>query len=100
FGGEGQQCRGGQRPEGGANQPRESRMSGDMAVIWKMLPDKRLEPVQVRTGITDHTTTQLVTILKGQLNEGDLLITGASRGSAANRMPGGGSPFGGPPRGR
>jgi len=76
-------------------------MSSDTAVIWKMLPDKRLEPVQVRTGITDHTTTQLVTVLKGELNEGDLLITGASRGSsAANRMPGGGSPFGGPPRGR
>lgn len=69
-------------------------------MIWKMMPDKKLEPVQVRIGITDHTTTQLVEVLKGQLNEGDLVVTGASRGSAANRMPGGAGPLGGPPRGR
>lgn len=90
---------GGQR--GGAQNSDEQRKEArqavnDVAVVWKLLPDKKLEPVQIRTGITDHTTTQLVQVLKGQLNDGDQLITGASRGSA-NRM--GGSPLGGPPRG-
>lgn len=101
------QSQGGQRPQGAGaagpdgqmGQRRESR-ANDVAVIWKMMPDKKLEPVQVRIGITDHTTTQLVEVLKGQLNEGDLVVTGASRGSAANRMPGGAGPLGGPPRGR
>ena len=92
----------GQRPQNGNHGPgqdqrKDSRGGNDMAVIWKMLPDKKLEPVQIRTGITDHTTTQLVQVLKGQLNEGDTLLTGATKG-AANRM--GSSPLGGPPRGR
>ena len=77
-------------------QPRRDRPPSDVAVVWKLLPDKKLEPVQIRTGITDHTTTQLVQVLKGQLNDGDQLITGANRGSA-NRP--GSNPLGGPPRG-
>jgi HlyD family secretion protein len=99
--GGGQRFGGGERPQGegsGDEQRREARMANDVAVVWKILPDKKLEPVQIRTGITDHTTTQLVQVLKGQLNEGDQLVTGASRGSGAQRM--GGSPLGGPPRGR
>jgi HlyD family secretion protein len=75
----------------------ELRPPSDVAVVWKILSDKKLEPVQIRTGITDHTTTQLVQVLKGQLNDGDQLVTGASRGSA-NRA--GSNPLGGPPRGR
>jgi len=102
----------GQRPERGAGngaprpnqgegpsdqQPRkEAPRANDIAVVWKMLPDKKMEPVQIRTGITDHTTTQIVQVLKGELKEGDTLVTGASRGSA-NR--GGSSPLGGAPRG-
>ena len=97
--------KGGQRPQGAAGQdaqpgPRRESRANDTAVIWKMMPDKKLEPVQVRIGITDHTSTQLVEVLKGQLNEGDMVVTGASRGSTANRMPGGTNPLGGPPRGR
>jgi hypothetical protein len=49
--------------------------------VWKQLPDKTLKPVQVRTGITDHTVTQLVQVLHGELKEGDELIIGASKGS-------------------
>jgi HlyD family secretion protein len=78
-------------------QRREPRPPSDVAVVWKILSDKKLEPVQIRAGITDHTTTQLVQVLKGQLNDGDQLVTGASRGSA-NRA--GSNPLGGPPRGR
>jgi HlyD family secretion protein len=100
-GGQGQ-GKGQRRPSGGQNngQPddgKEAPAATDVFVVWKMLPDKKLEPVQIRTGITDHTTTQLVQVLKGQLADGDQVITGASRSSAANR--GGPSPLGGGPRG-
>jgi HlyD family secretion protein len=53
----------------------------DVAVVWKLHPDKSLEPVRIRTGITDHTVTEVAKVLNGQLNEGDELITG---GVAAN----------------
>jgi len=86
--------------KGGANQKKDVRAPmapTDIAVVWKMLPDNKLEPVQIRTGITDHTTTALTQVLKGELKEGDVLLTGASK-AGGNRA--GGSPLGGPPRGR
>jgi HlyD family secretion protein len=90
---------GGQRPQGemGGGQQKETRTTNDVAVVWKMLAENKMEPVQIRTGITDHTTTQLLQVLKGDLKEGDVLLTGSNKG-AANRM--GSSPLGGPPRGR
>ena len=68
---------------------RERRL--DVAIVWKLLPDKTLEPVQVRTGITDRTFTQLAQALKGELKEGDQLVTGSStsRGPSAPGMGGG-----------
>ena len=61
----------------------------DVAVVWKLRPDKTLEPVRIRTGITDHTVTEVAQVLNGQLNEGDELITGGVAGSsAATRAPG------------
>ena len=57
--------------------------------VWKLRPDKTLEPVRIRTGITDHTVTEVAQVLNGQLNEGDELITGGVAGSsAATRAPG------------
>ncbi len=50
----------------------------DVAVVWKLRPDKTLEPVRIRTGITDHTVTEVAQVLKGQLNEGDELVTGGA----------------------
>lgn len=69
----------------------------DVSVVWKLHPDKTLEPVRIRTGITDHTTTEVAQILKGSLNPGDELVTGATGASAAGaRPPGlGGQPGGG-----
>lgn len=70
----------------------------DVAVVWKLHPDKSLEPVRIRTGITDHTTTEVAQVLKGNLNPGDELVTGAaSSGSGGARPPGlgGGAPGGG-----
>jgi HlyD family secretion protein len=66
----------------------------DIAVVWKLRPDKTLEPVRIRTGITDHTVTEVAQFLNGELQEGDQLVTGSmSTGSAASRPPGmGGGP--------
>jgi HlyD family secretion protein len=68
----------------------------DVSVVWKLRPDKTLEPVRIRTGITDHTVTEVAQVLRGELNEGDELVTGAAATSApsAARPPGlgGGSP--------
>jgi HlyD family secretion protein len=86
------------RPPGaGGEQKKETRTTNDVTVVWKMLAENKMEPVQIRTGITDHTTTQLLQVLKGDLKEGDVLLTGSNKGTA-NRM--GSSPLGGPPRGR
>lgn len=71
--------------QGNAGQTRTPRM--DVAVIWKLHADKTLEPVRVRTGITDHTVTEIVQVLNGNLNDGDNVITG-SMSASANRAPG------------
>jgi HlyD family secretion protein len=68
----------------------------DVAVVWKLGADGALVPVRVRTGITDHTVTEIPQVLKGELKEGDELVTGAatSAASSATRAPGmgGGAP--------
>ena len=83
------------QPKTDNTQPRTPHL--DVAVIWKLRPDKTLEPVRVRTGITDHTVTEVAQVLSGQLNEGDQLVTGAmtaaaSSGSRPPGMGGGGAP--------
>ena len=74
------------------SQPRTPRV--DVAVVWKLRPDKTLEPVRIRTGITDHTLTEVAQVINGQLNEGDQLVTGGMTASSASRPPGmgGGAP--------
>jgi HlyD family secretion protein len=49
----------------------------DVSMVWKLAADKTLQPVLIRTGITDHTDTQVAQLLKGSLQPGDELITGA-----------------------
>jgi HlyD family secretion protein len=68
---------GGEQPGGGLRS-RDSAPS-DLAIVWKQLPDKSLKPVQVRAGITDHTVTEIVQVIHGELNEGDELIIGAGK---------------------
>jgi len=46
----------------------------DAAVVWKRRPDNTLEPVKVSLGITDHAYTQVTSVLRGELKEGDELI--------------------------
>lgn len=62
-------------------QPRTPRL--DVAVLWKLRPDKTLEPVRIRTGITDHTVTEVAEVLKGELKEGEELVTGSMTAKAA-----------------
>jgi HlyD family secretion protein len=78
--------------------PREPRL--DIAYVWKLAPDKTLVPVQIRTGITDHTVTEVKQVLKGDLKDGEELVTGSTAvRSTATARPGG--PMGGGmPRGR
>ena len=78
-------------PAGDAEQeriPKEARP--EMATVWKLRPDKSLEPVRIRLGITDHTETEVVQVVKGELKEGDTLVIGsaAARTSSATGAPG------------
>jgi HlyD family secretion protein len=63
----------------------------DSGIIWKLLPNKTLEPVQVSLGVTDFTFTALIS---GNVNPGDDLVIGQStnKSSASQAR----SPLGGP----
>jgi HlyD family secretion protein len=63
-------------------------------VVWKQHPDKSLEPVRIKTGITDHTFTELVQPLNGELKAGDELVTGVAQGRASSSAPRMGAPGG------
>jgi HlyD family secretion protein len=52
--------------------------SADTSVIWKLGPEKNLEPVQVKLGITDHTNTEIAQVLKGTLNPADQVVIGSA----------------------
>ena len=70
----------------------------DTQVVWKLLADKSIEPVRIKTGITDHTFTELVQKLNGDLKAGDDLVTGVAQGHGSSNALRPGGP--GVPRGR
>ncbi len=70
----------------------------DTQVVWKLLPDKSLAPVRIKTGITDHTFTEVVQQLNGELAPGDELVTGLAQGRSSGSAPRPGGPA--VPRGR
>jgi HlyD family secretion protein len=70
----------------------------DTQIVWKLLPDSALEPVRIRTGITDHTFTELVQDVNGNLKDGDELVTGVAQGRGSASAPRMGGPAA--PRGR
>jgi HlyD family secretion protein len=79
--------------------PRESQAPHyDSQVVWKLAPDKSLQPVRIKTGITDHTFTEVIQDLNGELKAGDELVTGVAQGRAPANAPRPGGP--GAPRGR
>ena len=77
--------------------PQGSEIQGpkfDTQVVWKLLPDKSIEPVRIKTGITDHTFTEMIQELNGDLKTGDELVTGVAQGHASSRPGGPGVPRG------
>lgn len=58
--------------------PRSPR-SSDRVIVWK-LEGGDLIPAQIALGITDHTYTAVLEVLKGTLKEGDEVITGMTVG--------------------
>ena len=82
-----------QQQGSGASDAQQRQAPAATAVLWKLTADKQLVPVQVQTGITDHTYTQVAQVLHGQLNRGDELVVGAagasgSGGPTSGRVPG------------
>ncbi len=77
------------QPASGDGQAQQQKQAtGATAIVWKMTADKKLAPVQVQTGITDHTYTQVAQLLHGSLNQGDELVVGAAgSGTAASARP-------------
>ena len=69
-----------QEPGGGTREHAVPGGTSDTAVVWKLLPDKSMQPVQVHIGLTDHTFTALT---GGDLKPGDELVTGATTAKAA-----------------
>ncbi len=57
------------------------------AVVWKMNSDNSLQPVQIKLGITDHNTTEVVQVLKGTLNAQDQVVTGAATATKTANAP-------------
>jgi HlyD family secretion protein len=66
----------GGRTGGGGNSRRQ-----DSGIIWKLLPNKTLEPVQVTLGVTDFTFTALIS---GNVNPGDDLVIGQSTNKSSD----------------
>jgi HlyD family secretion protein len=59
---------------GGENQNLPRAPRAENAVVWKLHADNTMEPVKVSLGITDHAYTQVTSLLKGELKDGDALI--------------------------
>jgi HlyD family secretion protein len=60
----------------------QSGQQATMAVVWKVNTNNSVEPVQIKLGITDHTTTEVAQVMKGSLNPQEQVITGSA---AANK---------------
>jgi HlyD family secretion protein len=84
--------------KGGKGTQQASGQQATTAVVWKLNADKSVEPVQVKLGITDHTTTEVAQVMKGSLNPQDQLITGSASANksagATTAAPGMGAPKG------
>jgi HlyD family secretion protein len=60
--------------------------AGGQQVVWRLASSSRIEPVAVRVGISDFSSSQ---VLEGGVKEGDMLVTGIvpAGGSAAGKAP-------------
>src|SRR5580765_3499607 len=89
---------GGGRKGGKGTQQASGNGQATTAVVWKLNAEKQAEPVQVKLGITDHTTTEVAEVMKGSLNPQDQVITGSASANkaaaATTAAPGMGAPRG------
>src|SRR5205807_4355873 len=69
---------GAQKTQSAQNGQQKKQKDPTVTTVWKLDANKTLEPVQIKTGITDHTFTQVEQVLKGSLNPGDMVVTGAA----------------------
>ena len=67
----------------------KSTSKSDTRIVWKLRSAKTIEPVSITTGITDHTSTELVQVTHGSLNAGDAVITGVAQSGAEAKASGG-----------
>jgi HlyD family secretion protein len=67
--------------KGGKGAQAASGQQAATAVVWKVNADKSVEPVQIKLGITDHTTTEVAQVIKGSLNPQDQVATGSAAAS-------------------
>ena len=77
----------------GAIPPGKAQASRNSVVLWKLRADDSIEPVQIVVGITDHAYTAVIDTVRGELKEGDQVITGAL---LAKGQPPGGTSVGAP----
>jgi HlyD family secretion protein len=70
-------------PDAPASGPRS-----DARIVWKLVSGKTLEPVRIKTGITDHTNTELLQTVNGALKPGDALTTGVTQSLGGDKSAG------------
>jgi HlyD family secretion protein len=58
-------------------------LHAESAVVWKLLADKTILPVQIALGLTDHAYTEVTHVIAGALSEGDELVTGSLTAGAS-----------------
>jgi HlyD family secretion protein len=88
----------GRGPGGAAGQLPGGRDAAKTQTVYILDAEKKLKPVEIRTGLSDGRFTQVVS---GTLKEGDLVVIGmaTSKVESAPPMGGQGGPGGGPRRG-
>ena len=82
----------------GQGSARRNGTDPSLATVYKVGDKGTLTPVQIKTGITDHTFTQVAQVLNGELKPGDQLATGSAQtqsASSGSAMPGVGGTRGG-----
>jgi multidrug efflux pump subunit AcrA (membrane-fusion protein) len=75
-------------------------LAGQTRRVWVLGADGQPQPRRIKVGLSDGSATEVV---EGELNEGDVIITGQNVAASATRTQSGGTQsapgFGGAPRG-
>ncbi len=85
----------GNAQEQGASGGGENRQRRDGQMVWVLVGGKTLEPRFIRTGLTNGRVTE---IIGGELQEGDVIVTGQNDANGSSNRSQTGTPFGQQPR--